>query len=167
MESLLNQIEDHSRVWIYQADRPLTEKEVAEIQASGNDFIDTWAAHGKKLNAGALVLHRYFVVLFADESQVIASGCSIDSSVQWVRETGNKYGIDFFNRLNIVYVNEQNEPVLCSPAEFESLASQGKIGPETRVFNNMAYTGAEIKSGWLCPAAQGWQARYLNLSNPI
>jgi hypothetical protein len=161
MENLFRHIGDEEKIWIYQADRPLSDQEALEIQKSGDDFVAGWAAHGKKLKAGVMVLHRLFVIIHVDEAQANASGCSIDSSVGWITSMGKKYGIDFFNRMNIVYLDEHDEPVLCSPEEFEALAASGFISAETIVFNNMVYKGSSLKAEWQCPASQGWQSRYL------
>jgi len=164
MENVFRHIGDEEKVWIYQADRLLTNQEAAELQKSGDAFMHSWAAHGKNLKAGILVLHNLFVIIHVDELQAKASGCSIDSSVHWITDEGKKRGIDFFNRLNIVYLDDDEQPVLCSPDEFEALAESGFVSAETIVFNNMVYKGSELKTGWLCPAAQGWQSKFLPLA---
>jgi hypothetical protein len=42
-----------------------------------------------------------------------ASGCSIDSSVRFVKSLGAELNIDFFNRLNVLVIENQ-EPVIRS-----------------------------------------------------
>ena len=47
-----NTLPDDSRIWIYQANRTLTEDEVSEIETKLSKFIQEWTAHGANLNAG-------------------------------------------------------------------------------------------------------------------
>jgi len=42
---------EESRVWIYQCNRTFTDAEVDEIEESLHNFIISWTAHGKGLEA--------------------------------------------------------------------------------------------------------------------
>ena len=79
------EIPDHARVWIYQANRPLSDTETQQAQQWGRQFVEQWAAHGQGLRASVTVLHHHFLVIALDEQHHAASGCSIDSSVGFVR----------------------------------------------------------------------------------
>lgn len=68
----------HSRVWIYQSDRKLTDPEVGKIQQELDDFTIGWTAHNNQLKARAEIRYNRFLILIVDESQAGASGCSID-----------------------------------------------------------------------------------------
>jgi hypothetical protein len=70
---------ESSRVWIYQADRQLSDTETLEIQKSLNNFVNTWTAHNNQLSAAAEVRYNRFLILIVDEEQAGASGCSIDN----------------------------------------------------------------------------------------
>lgn len=96
---------DEARIWIYQANRALTENEQAYLAKQLSIFVDQWAAHGAKLTASSAVLDEYRVAIAA-EGNVEASGCSIDSSVRFMKEMGAELGVDFFNRLLIL--SEEN-----------------------------------------------------------
>ena len=50
-----------------------------------------------------------FLILAVDESQASASGCSIDSSVKFVKAMESELGTDFFNRMNLVILNAKEE----------------------------------------------------------
>ncbi|UPT69069.1 MAG: hypothetical protein M0D57_10815 [Sphingobacteriales bacterium JAD_PAG50586_3] len=73
------------RVWIYQADRLLTDSEQQMLAEASAQFVAQWSAHGTPLTAAAQVLNGYFLVLGVDEAQAQASGCSIDKSVNFVK----------------------------------------------------------------------------------
>lgn len=100
--NLFPELAANSKVWIYQSQVELSKDLQEAIQKNMNAFVENWAAHGAGLFARATILEDYFLVFAVDESQAKASGCSIDSSVRFVKELGNKLNIDFFNRLNVL-----------------------------------------------------------------
>jgi len=55
-----DQLPPRSRLWIYQASRPLTAAEVAQIKPILVDFITQWTSHGDKLQASAELLYIRF-----------------------------------------------------------------------------------------------------------
>lgn len=95
-----------SNVWLYQADRELTENEIIFINDELNVFIREWATHGTQLHGSFEVKHNRFVVLAVDENKVPTSGCSIDTSVHKMKEIGAKIKVDFFNRMNLFVTKE-------------------------------------------------------------
>lgn len=97
---------ESARVWIYAADRFLSGTEEAFAQEHLNAFLKQWAAHGTDLFAEGAILHNTFVVIVADEEKVKASGCSIDSSVRFIKELGKELQVDFFNRLSVLVEKE-------------------------------------------------------------
>ena len=46
MEIALQHIQDSDRIWVYQANRFLTEVEIELIRTAGNAFVASWATHG-------------------------------------------------------------------------------------------------------------------------
>ena len=91
-----------SKVWVYTANRLLTSNEQKFIVAEMDLFLGSWAAHGSGLKADGVLAHNQFIILTVDESATGASGCSIDSSVKFIKAIGNELNIDFFDRLNLV-----------------------------------------------------------------
>ena len=90
---------DHSRIWIYQADRKLLADEEKIILTKGNEFTSAWAAHGHELMAGLYVMLDHFIVVVLDEQVESASGCSIDKLMRFIVELQKELGINFTNRL--------------------------------------------------------------------
>ncbi len=103
--SLFESFGNSSKVWLYFADRRLTNEEVSICSADLNSFNNTWSAHGKKLHSGQTILFNHVIVLVVDENTEAASGCSIDSSVHAIKKIGAKINVDFFNRLNVLTWN--------------------------------------------------------------
>lgn len=93
---------DQKRVWVYQSDRALSETEWTNAEAILEEFVKGWNAHDKNLSARYEIRSPYHFALIVDESDVEASGCSIDSSVRIVRQVQEMLHCNFFERENIV-----------------------------------------------------------------
>lgn len=156
-------IPDYARVWIYQSNRRLEDPEVEWLKSEANDFVSQWAAHGKDLKAEATVLYNYFLIFMVDEAQAQASGCSIDSSVNFVRSVQETLKCDFFQRLHITYKKTNNSPVESADQnEFEKMLDRGEVNDDTIVFNNLVNNKAEWLNKWEVPLSQSWHAKFFS-----
>lgn len=164
MKPLFETIQDTDRVWVYQSNRLLSEEEVEYITLSGQRFTASWAAHGKALRAQVQVVHNLFVVVNVDEMQAKASGCSIDSSVHWISALGKELHIDFFDRMRVAYLNKDSRIEIADAPEFEQLAHAGMIESDVYVFNNMVFSGKDIRNSWLVPATESWHSRFFEMA---
>ena len=159
------QLPNHARVWVYQANRPLTDQENRFIQQEGERFTAQWVAHGQALQSSVTVLHRHFLVIAVDEQQQAPTGCSIDSSVGFVRSaqsalTQQGAKVNFFDRTLIAFrVNDSVE--LIPLVQAKSQMAEGRIQPDTLMFNNLVTTKAELEKQWQIPVQESWLARYL------
>ena len=149
-----------SRVWIYQANRPLGLTESTQIRKDVSEFVKEWKAHGNELMAGCTVLKHQFLIIALDESFSEASGCSIDSCVRKIQQVGGQYLVDFFDRTIVATQNDENEIVLVPMNEISEAISDGRINESTLVFNNTIQKLSELKSEWLKPAKESWIKRY-------
>ena len=84
----IQHLAEHSRVWVYQANRFLSDQEIVAISNALSQFIESWNAHGASLYAGFEIISSRFVVLAVDEEKALASGCSIDKSVHFFQKIG-------------------------------------------------------------------------------
>lgn len=149
----------NSRIWIYQADRQITEEEEHQIEHSAKEFLEGWAAHGNPLNSSFAVLHNKFLVISVDESYNMASGCSIDASVALVRRLEEQLNLNFFDRSKVAFLLN-GEIFESSMADLKELISEGKINSETITFNNLVANVNELNNQWKMPAGETWLKRY-------
>lgn len=134
-------LQDDAKIWSYQADRLLSTTEVNWIKDQLKQFLPEWAAHGTKLKAYGDVLNSAHVVLAVDESAHNASGCSIDSSVRFIKSLEKELGVSFFNRLKML-VEDEGDLKYIGFSEIDSL-------PESCfVYNNMVTSVGEFKTNW-------------------
>ncbi|MCS6917570.1 MAG: hypothetical protein RMK52_00560 [Chitinophagales bacterium] len=142
-----------ARIWIYLSHRPLDEEEVRHISQELQTFCRSWTAHGQLVRAGAMVLHHQMVLLFADESQTPVSGCSVDASVRFLRQLGERLNIDFFNRRLIATL--QNDKLVVLP--WEELRRQlvaGELSPDVNVVPTWLTEWKAFRSQYFIPLNQ-------------
>lgn len=152
-------LSSHARVWVYQADRPLTEVEQALIEKTAPAFLDSWATHGKPLKASYRLFHNQFLVIGVDEVQQAASGCSIDSSVSFVQALEKELEVSFLDRGKVAFVSGDKVFLEAIPQLKSSIAS-GRITADTQTFNNLVASKQELEEKWLLPAKETWLKRY-------
>ena len=130
-----------SNVWLYQADRELTENEIVYIKDELNVFIREWATHGTQLYGSFEVKFNRFVILAVDEEKVPTSGCSIDTSVHKMKEIGAKIKVDFFNRMN-VFISKENEWKKVHISDLKEYSSW-------TLYNPMIKTLSDVSDNWI------------------
>ncbi|MEZ4886562.1 MAG: hypothetical protein R3E32_17630 [Chitinophagales bacterium] len=159
-----SELSPQSKVWIYQSSRPFTHSETTDIQQALANFVQQWAAHGKGLKAYGNVYYQQFIVLMVDESAHGASGCSIDSSVHFLKGLQKQYEVNLFDRLTMAYKNSSNELVTADRNSFEKLVHTGKIKDSTIVFNNLVSNKQEFETKWEIPMAESWHKKMFSIN---
>jgi len=150
---------DHAKVWVYQANRELTYNESTFVRTELSKFLKNWEAHGQPLKSQYSVFKNLFVILAVDEESQAATGCSIDASVKKMKEIGDILGVDFTDRSQIAFLEDDNLKLYPS-SEVPELIADGAIQPDSMVYNNTPQTVGEWKNSWLLPASESWLKRY-------
>ncbi|MBK7959608.1 MAG: hypothetical protein IPK03_16895 [Bacteroidetes bacterium] len=140
-----------SKIWIYQSERLLDEREEAIINARLAQFVQSWTAHSHEVKGHGAVYHRAMIVLMADESHTQVSGCSIDSSVKFIKAMGAEMGIDFFDRKHLV-VKVDGALQIALIQDIQSMISNGI--EQIEVFDNLILTKEEWDTAWLKPLSE-------------
>ncbi|MFT4664123.1 MAG: hypothetical protein ACI8YQ_003453 [Polaribacter sp.] len=147
-----------TRVWIYQSNRPFSTEEAGVIKSAIADFAQGWVSHNQALKTHGDLYHNQFVVLMVDESQAGASGCSIDSSVKFIRHLQQQLGVDFFDRMTFAW-KEGDVVKTAHRSEFANLYKEGAINESTLVFDNLVTTKGDFEEKWVKPLGESWHAR--------
>jgi hypothetical protein len=150
---------DESRIWIYQSNRKFTDDEMAEIESDLKTFVENWAAHGTGLEASYLLQYNRFIILAVNQEVQSATGCSIDSSVQFIQELEKKYNVDLLDKMNVTF--KLGEHIAHKPLiEFKKMAKEKAVSANTIVFNNLVNTIGEWHEYWEVPARESWHSRF-------
>lgn len=155
-----NELPDTSRVWIYQANRSFSGSELQEITTKLENFITSWTAHGADLKAGFEIRYKRFIIIGLDQQLNVATGCSIDASVNFIQQLEKEYNVDLLDKMNVSY--KQGEFVAHKTLiEFRKMAKDKAVSPNTIVFNNLVNNKAEYLTDWEVPASESWHNRFL------
>lgn len=149
-----------ARVWVYQADRDLTAEEQEQARQWLEGFLAEWKAHGTPLKSGFRFAHDRFLLIAVDEGAHLPSGCSIDGSARAVREIGSRLGVDFLDRSQVPYLDEEGRVATADFRRLKELVAQGAIAPQTKTFNPQVKNKAQVETDWVQPAAESWLKKY-------
>lgn len=150
-----------SKIWIYQADRLLNDTELEALKNRFRIFSDSWESHGKSLRNSFCFFYNYFIVIGVDENYTIASGCSIDKSVDFIRKAEQDFMINFLDRSRIAFEID-NVIQQFSFTNLKMHISDQTIKPDSLMFNNTVSTMNEFRNKWKGPAGETWISKYFN-----
>lgn len=149
---------DTTRVWIYQSNQPIPDAAVPEVRQKIRSFADSWVSHNRALRSFGDLWHNRFVILMVDESQAGASGCSIDSSVHFLKSLQAEYGVDLFDRMVFTF-RHGDEVISLKREDFARWYEEGKIDDETPVFDTLVNNKKDLETSWVKPLGKSWHKR--------
>ncbi len=150
-----------NKLWIFQANRVLTQTEENAISQLLVDFLQSWNSHGADLKSEFQILDHKFIIINVDEDQAKTTGCSIDSLNQCVRQIDAEYHLDLLNRLLISYEVEKGEIATLSISEFKEKVKSSQLSPDTTVYNLSVSTDIEFKEKFKQPLKNSWARIYM------
>ena len=154
-----DELADDARIWIYQANRSLSDSEEQEIITAIKNFLEQWTSHGNDLKAGFELKYKRFIVIGLD-AQTQASGCSIDASVHFIQELEQRYQISLLDRMNVSF-KQGAYVAYTSLKDFKAMAKSKSVSKNTIVFNNLVANKAEYLDHWEVPAAESWHSNFI------
>ena len=137
----MNNTTSNRRIWLYQVNRLLSQKEEGLLNEEMQSFINQWAAHGAPLKSSTQILYHSILVFEVDQNHEAASGCSIDSSVRFVKELGKKYGFNAFDRNIFAYLKDER-------IAFSSI-QESAVAKGSQVFNLSLTNSDEFENNFL------------------
>ncbi len=165
---LFAELPDSARLWIFAADRPLTETESHTLLEALRPFLATWQAHGRPVCGQATVLHQRFLLLAGYVPGGEISGCSIDAATRAVHAAGQSLGITWMSPLVVFYRDPDGTVRHASRGQFRRLIAEGKVTAKTPVFDLSLTTVGDLRqSGFEKPAGQSWHARVFTLTPAV
>lgn len=154
-----DQLPATARTWIYQASRPLTAAELAEVQPLLMRFAEEWTSHGRTLAASAEFVHGQFLVVGLDEAVADASGCSIDASVRFVHGLEQHLNVSLLEKSRMAFLLD-GQVTLLDRRELKEAVAAGKLVSTTPYFDATINRKDTLKTSFPAPAGTTWLARY-------
>ena len=157
----IEQLPDSTRLWIYGAERGLNASQVAELQAGMNRFMHEWTAHKRELATGWQLKYDRFIMVAVDESQMAASGCSIDSMVQNLRHLEGQIGTEIVGTSAKVFYRDGDSTIHCvGRLQFKELLATDVLNTDSVVFDNTVQTLSDLRQGkWEVPMRSSWHMK--------
>jgi len=153
-------IPDDSRIWIYQSNRDFNESEIDLINDKTISFLDNWQAHGKDLECSYSIIDKRFIVIAVNETFNPIGGCSIDYSLQLIKDISNSIGIDLLNRL-VVNCKLDNRIQSLSLSDLKNKIKDGVFTSETIIFNTTINTKAELLNNFEIDIQSSWLSKFI------
>lgn len=157
----INTMPESARLWVYQSNRRFTSEEKVQLAIATESFVNQWVAHGQNLRVSFSLEYDQFLVLMVDESQAGATGCSIDSSVTFIRKMESEFGISFLDRSKIAFLRDE-QVVLYGLNEIRGLVDSGQITSNMKTINNSVATYGDWQSNWIQNVGDSWIKKYFN-----
>ena len=150
---------EDSRIWIYQSNRKFSDEEFSAIELDLQDFLKDWAAHGTSLESSYLLKYNRFIIIAVNQEVQAATGCSIDSSVEFIQSLERKYEVDLLDKMNVTF--KQGEHIAHKPLiDFKKMVNDKSVTANTIVFNNLVNSIQEFNESWEVLAEDSWHSRF-------
>ena len=156
------------RIWVYTASRQLTPAEEAFAKTNLDIFtgekasdghIQPWASHGNTLDAKATILWNRVLILAVDERSFGASGCSIDSSVRFLRLLADKLEVDLFDRMIFMEYQSSASVKAYDREALKAAFDSGELHDQSLMVDTLVSTIGQARLEMIKPLGQSWHKR--------
>jgi len=151
---------EDSRIWIYQSNRDFNESEISVINDKTISFLENWQAHGKDLESSFSIIDKRFIIIAVNESVNPIGGCSIDFSLQLIKDISNTIGVDLLNRL-VVNCKLDNTIESLSLSDLKNKIKDGVFSPETIIFNTAINSKSELLNNFEIDIRSSWLSKFI------
>ncbi len=155
-----NLLPPNAKVWIYQSDTNLSITDVELIEKEVKFFLNNWSSHNKEIESSYEIRYNRFLIIGLNENVNSASGCSIDKSVNFIKNLQSILKVNFLNRLNVAY-KIGNEINSISLLEFQNMIRENKLSKDSIVYNNMIDTKKLYLNSWETTIENSWHKKFL------
>ena len=156
---------DGARIWMYTANRVLTDTECKAVQTALSAFRESWSAHGSPLRSESAILLNQVVVLAVDEEPQIATGCSIDASVEALRglkeAAPTLEDLDVLDRNWVVYKEEKDAPEWKRARlhDFWAMRKAGTLTDDAQILDSTLTNLGALRKEGVKRLADSWHAQ--------
>jgi hypothetical protein len=157
---------DDSRTWVFGADRTLNDQQSQRLTQEVDRFLPTWTAHGSPLTVGRDWRYGRFLTIAVDQSTAGASGCSIDGLFRTLKAIEPTLGASLVTSGLVFFRDGKGAIQSVSREQFTELGTEGKLSPQTAVFDPTVTTAGEWRARFELPLRDSWHAKLLGQNQP-
>ena len=153
------QLPSDARVWIFSADRILSNDQQTQLLVNVDGFLAQWGAHDTPLTAGREIRYDRFLFIAVDQKRVGPSGCSVDALVRQMKTVQQELGVELVDHAPVLF-RRGDEIARVAREEFSALVTEGEVSLETTVFDNTLTRLGDVRDGrWETSAERTWHGR--------
>lgn len=153
-------IPDESRIWVYQSNVDFTESDIHYINNKSSVFVDNWMAHNMELQASFRIMYNRFLVIAVNEEYNPIGGCSIDYSLQLVKDISKNINKNLLDRLLVSY-RKGSIIESITLKELKNNLRSGSISTETVIFNMTVNTKKELNNNFEIKLSSSWLSKFI------
>jgi hypothetical protein len=157
---------DDARMWVFGADKIIKAPASDTLLREVDGFLSQWHAHGSPLTVGRDWKYGRFLTVAVDQSTAGASGCSIDGLFRTLKGLEPKLGASLVTSGLIFFRDENGAIQSVDRDQFTALGAEGKIAPDTQVFDPTVTTLGEWRARFELNAEDSWHAKLLRKKQP-
>tara|TARA_B100001173_G_scaffold247177_1_gene217603 strand:- start:173 stop:655 length:483 start_codon:yes stop_codon:yes gene_type:complete len=155
-----NLLPPNAKVWIYQSDRNLSNIDIELIEREVKLFLNNWSSHNKEIESSFEIRYNRFLIIGLNENINSASGCSIDKSLNFIKDLQSLLKVNFLNRLDVAY-KTGNDINSISLSEFQTMIREKKLSKDSIVYNNMISSKQSYINNWETTIENSWHKKLL------
>lgn len=156
------ELPDDARVWVFGAAGEIIAPTSERLLDAVDDFLEHWNAHGSPLVCARDWRDKRFLAIGVDQSTAGASGCSIDGLFRTLQRLEPELGTTLLGAARVYHRDASGRVTASTRPVFKELAREGKVGPETTVFDTSVTTAAAWRTEFERPAGESWHATLLS-----
>ncbi|MCB9033989.1 MAG: hypothetical protein H6553_09140 [Chitinophagales bacterium] len=161
MKTAYNDIPNDGLVFMFQANRNFSTDEAEIINQDIQQFSEVWLSHTKAVKNYAQIYFNRVIVFFVDDAFNAVGGCSKDSLHQFIKSLGEKYNINFFDRMQFLYWNADNQLCDFNFNEAEQLIQNEVLTADTLIVNHQVDTKAIFENNVKIPLKLSYFSKFL------
>jgi hypothetical protein len=151
---------------VFGADKKLDDGATDLLLGDVERFLSQWHAHGSPLTVARDWRDGRFLTIAVDQSTAGASGCSIDGLFRSLKAMEPRLGASLVNSGLVFYRGNKGAIEAVDRERFTELSAEGKISPNTRVFDPTVTTLGEWRARFELDAAHSWHSGLLDDKQP-
>ena len=155
-----NLLPPNAKVWIYQSDRNLSNIDIELIEREVKLFLNNWSSHNKEIESSFEIRYNRFLIIGLNENINSASGCSIEKSLNIIKDLQSLLEVNFLNRVDVDY-KTGNDINSISLSEFQTMIREKKLSKDSIVYNNMIDSKQSYINNWETKIENSWHKKFL------
>lgn len=147
------------RCWVFGSSKPISDGNPA-LAARLDRFFSQWQSHGQAVSGRWRILEERFLVVLREPDGAQVSGCSIDAMMGEVKQLEKELETRLLDSSRIFYRTAEGPVESVNRLEFKALAAEGRISPDTEVFDTTLTDLSDLRPGVFSkPMRESWHLR--------